>query len=320
MKRLSNVFLLLLVLLISVAVTEAGLRIFLEDRLHIKQDANDPAYRHDSELGWFPISNSTAVTRDRPIHIRHNSRGFRDEEHVLGTNPRILFVGDSFVWGYAVEQADRFTDKLKARLPGWSVFNLGVSGYGTDQEYLLLQQQLDYYNPDVVFLTFCTNNDEIDNSRNRRYGGYYKPYFTADGEELILRGTPVPESVNYFFSRHPTLRRSYTIRLIAKAYFKLTNPSFREVKNPTREILTLMNDYVQSKGSTFLVGLQDRHPALQRFFEEANIPYVDLSAANEFTFPTDGNHWTPAGHTMVSEFVYDFLVDGNHLETMSVEN
>ena len=68
----------------------------------------------------------------------------------------------------------------------------GVSGFGTDQEYLLLQKLWPKVKPAVVVLIFCTDNDRDDNRSNIRYEGYQKPYFmlTAQGS-LVLAGQPV---------------------------------------------------------------------------------------------------------------------------------
>src|SRR6266540_4873193 len=136
-----------------VALADIGMGILFRDYLVLHRDERNLTYRYDPELGWFPISNSKKIfTGSRTIHVEHNSRGFRETNHVLDTKPRIIFLGDSFVWGYDVEQNERFTDKLRDKLAGWSVYNLGVSGYGTDQEYLLLKRQYDFYRPQIVFL------------------------------------------------------------------------------------------------------------------------------------------------------------------------
>src|ERR1700704_7186870 len=84
---------------------------------------------------------------------------------------------------------------LKRRIRGYKILAGGVSGYGTDQEYLLLQDLWSKVNPAVVVLIVCTDNDRQDNSSNIRYEGYQKPYFTiaADGA-LVLQGQPVPKS------------------------------------------------------------------------------------------------------------------------------
>lgn len=210
-ERIFGSLLVLIALVLCLPITEIGLRwIFKDDGLPIHRDARNLNYRYDEKLGWFPIPNSRKIyTRTRSVSIDNNQRGFRDAEHLIQNKPRILFLGDSFVWGFDVEKLERFTDKLAAMLPDWSIYNLGVSGYGTDQQFLLLQQEYDFYRPSVVFLLFCADNDRDDNASNVRYGGYYKPYFIADGERLQLRGVPVPQSEDYFFSTHDQWAQFY---------------------------------------------------------------------------------------------------------------
>src|SRR5437660_10450424 len=154
------------------------------------------SYRYDAELGWAPIPNSSSVvTNARTIQARHNSLGLRDEEFSLDARPTIMFLGDSFVWGLDSEADERFSDLLKPKIPGYKMLAAGVSGYGTDQEYLLLKRLWPKVKPAVVVLIFCTQNDRLDNSTNIRYEGYQTPYFekAADGS-LVLRGQPVPIS------------------------------------------------------------------------------------------------------------------------------
>src|SRR5882762_6466773 len=175
--------LLLISLLICLGICESGLRIFCRESLGRVEDEKTLTYRYDSELGWFPVPNTTKrFTGSRTITVTHNSQGFRDFERAPapGDKPAIIFLGDSLVWGFDVEAQERFTDKLQAKHPEWSVYNFGVSGYGTDQEYLLLQKHFDEYHPKVVFLVICGDNDNEDNAWNIR-GGYYKPFYTLEG-------------------------------------------------------------------------------------------------------------------------------------------
>ena len=314
-KRLANLLLLLLTLLVVITLSEIGMRLFLQDRLKVDQDERSLLYRYDPHLGWFPKANSQQTfVGSRPIHVEHNGRGFRDAEHRVGTNPRIVFLGDSFVWGYDVERVERFSEKLSRKLPNWAVYNLGVSGYGTDQEYLLLKQEYDFYHPQIVFLIFCTDNDEDDNSRNERYGGYFKPYFEVQDGRVQLRGTPVPKTEKHFFQNHPTLTQWYWVRLLARVYFALTTPPHLNLNNPTTDILLHMQRFVHGRGGLFLVGLQTPHLKLATFLQEMKIPYIDFGAARAHTYPTMGHHWTPEGHTLVSDLTYEFLTKGNYLE------
>ena len=274
---------------------------WFRDQLVLQQDERNLTYRYDADLGWFPIASSKKIfTGSRAIHVEHNSRGFRDIEHVIGAKPRMVVLGDSFVWGYDVEQSERFTERLRAKLTDWSIYNLGVSGYGTDQEFLLLKKQYDFYRPQIVFVVFCTDNDDADNSRNTRYGVYYKPYFTFAGGALTLQGVPVPKSENYFFAQHPLLARSNWVCLLARIYFILTAPAnYVAAQNPSQEIIASMARYVQAQGAQLLVGLQSSYPALEQFLGAQKIPYVDLT--NAYRYPSQSNHWTPQGHAYVSD-------------------
>ena len=316
-SRLAKGLLVFLWAIFCIVITDITVGTLFRDRLVLQEDERNLTYQYDPELGWFPIANSKkSFTGSRTIFVEHNSRGFRDIEHSIGAKPRMIFLGDSFVWGYDVEQPERFTEKLREKLPDWSIYNLGVSGYGTDQEYLLLKRHYDFYRPQIVFVVFCRDNDDDDNSRNVRYGAYYKPYFTVDGGGLSLRGVPVPQSENYFFSRHNLLARSNGIRLLMRAYYILTAPpDYIALKPPTQAILADMQQFVKSKGGRLVVGLQSSYPELEQFLNKRSIPYVDLS--NSYRYPTQSRHWTPEGHTFVSEKIKTFLINGHYLQTVA---
>ena len=193
----------LFTILISLAAIEITLRVIDLRVLREVGGERSLSYHYDAELGWAPVPNSSAaVTTARTIHARHNSLGFRDIEFVPGDRPAMLFIGDSFVWGVDAEADERFTDLLRDRIPDSAIVNAGVSGFGTDQEYLLLQRIWPKIEPKVVVLIFCTANDRIDNRSNIRYDGYQKPYFVStDDGKLVLSGQPVPKSRQLYFKR-----------------------------------------------------------------------------------------------------------------------
>ena len=56
-----------------------------------------------------------------------------------------------------------FASLLESRSGHYEIVNLGVEGYGTDQELLLLEHEGLAYSPDVVVLNFCIDNDSINN-------------------------------------------------------------------------------------------------------------------------------------------------------------
>jgi hypothetical protein len=301
-----NLALSLAALLVAATLAELCLRLFFRATLTLVDDERNLLYRYDSYLGWFPIPNQGKhLLASRIFSVVHNHEGFRDPDWKAHAQNGILFLGDSFVWGYDVDAPERFTDKLRQRHPEWALYNLGVSGYGTDQEFLLLQKYFDSYKPRVVFLVFCVETDHDDNSSNFRYEGYYKPYCTASDDQLQLRGVPVPRSEKAFFAEHSLLSKSYLVRLVTRGYYKLIAIPVLQNPDPTVSILRGMHDYVKSKGAVFCVGLTRRDPIVEAVMRERQIPYVDLSTP--LRYPQFGSHWTPEGHTFVCDRIEDFF-------------
>jgi hypothetical protein len=168
-NRVREVFLSACLSLGVTLATLAGLEVFLRaaDFSELRETLTERslAYAYDPELGWVPVPNSAStITTFRTTHYKHNSLGLRDEEFSLDAKPTIVFLGDSFVWGLDSEADERFTDLLKARIPDHKILAAGVSGYGTDQEYLLLKRLWPKVKPAVVVLIFCADNDRLDNS------------------------------------------------------------------------------------------------------------------------------------------------------------
>lgn len=291
---------------------EVVLRVFFKDRLPVIEDERYLLYRYDSALGWFPIPNTRErVKASRVFTVSHNSLGFRDTEPEPTTRPAVVFLGDSYTWGYDVDAHERFTDKLQARHPEWAVYNLGVSGYGTDQEYLVLEKWWDVFRPRLVFLMFCTLNDDEDNCTNVRYDGYYKPYCVIEGNRLQLRGLPVPRSERAWLADHQQLNRSFLVRLVVRGYYRLASPPVVRNASPTGPILRDMQKFVASKGALLVVGLTEPNPKLQEFLTSFKIPWVDVSTP--LRYPGFGWHWTPEGHTVVCDKVDEFLKTGKYM-------
>jgi lysophospholipase L1-like esterase len=265
-------------------------------------------FGHDPELGWAPIPNAAAsFTGTRTVTVRNNSLGLRDVEPAGGNKPAVLFLGDSFVWGYDVEANERFTERLRAELPAARIVNAGVPGYGTDQEYLLLARIWDMVRPDIVVLMFCTGNDRADNSANMRNGGYYKPYLArgADGA-WHFAGQPVPRSRHVYFRDNALARHLWLARAAVTGYVQIAHPEI-EVPDPTERLIDMMRAMVEARGAKFLVGLQYHETRLEEFLRARGVPATTFDGAP--TYPSDGFHWTPQGHAVVTQRLTRLLAD-----------
>jgi hypothetical protein len=105
-------------LLMALTLAEVSLRVFFRRDFIIFTDERDLMYRYDSALGWFPIPMSRGYLRaSRPITIEHNSDGFRGPERAHNDKPSIVFLGDSFVWGYDVEAQNGSRTSSKQGIP-----------------------------------------------------------------------------------------------------------------------------------------------------------------------------------------------------------
>ncbi len=157
-------------------------------------------WHHHDLLGWFHTPNETGSMvfkgqgKDSyAVSVKLNSAGFRDIEHSITPaepNRRILFLGDSFVFGYGVESENIFTTVL--RKSGFDALNFGVSGYSNDQEYLLYKEKGLAYKPLIVVMPIISN-DFASNVGTLGHG-YPKPKFEiqTDGQ-LKLSNVPVPD-------------------------------------------------------------------------------------------------------------------------------
>lgn len=121
-------------------------------------------YQPDPELGWRPRPQVSGVHERRRSFrstFRTNSRGLRDRDYPLARVPglvRIVVLGDSFTWGYGVNDQEVFTERLEALLDSVEVINLGVAAYGLAQEIAYLRREGFLYNPDMVILALCLND------------------------------------------------------------------------------------------------------------------------------------------------------------------
>lgn len=291
----------LLGVLVSIVLLELAARQLLPQELAggIFVDERNAVFAYHEELGWFPVPNRTRTyDRSRPITAHHNSLGFRDRELTPSDKPRMLFVGDSFVWGFDVEEDERFTNLLVDQMPEWDIRNIGISAYGNDQELMLLRRFGERFRPAHVFLMFCTSTDRIDNTSNVTPFGYYKPYYSVEAGELVLHGVPVPKSVNFALQlgvfRDSSLARLLWLFRGSAGRDKVT------VADPTHDLVDAIRRYSERElHAGFTVGITAPDPGLELHCRRTGLTCLDLS--NHLRYPGFGRHWTPEGNRWVAD-------------------
>lgn len=129
---------------------------------------DDRNYRADDELGWTLKRGYRGVLTnsvDFSTRVRTNSLGMRGGEP-QGRHPAILGLGDSFMFGYGVEEDEAFLT-VAARELGGEALNAGVAGYDVCQAVDLGLRLLPRLDPDVVVLAIFLGNDETDAAGGR---------------------------------------------------------------------------------------------------------------------------------------------------------
>ena len=203
---------------------EGILRILSPKGLNLHKRFPQGAFcKRDSLLGWIGEPHATgkllplADDMDE-MHIAMNSEGFLNTAHTVVKPPgtkRLLFLGDSFTIGFGVPKKDRFTNVIADHLrSNHEIINMGMWGYSTDQELLVLQEKGLKYDPDVVVLCLFLDDLYCSNLLSVNEGIYIKPKFALTSRgNLELRNVPVPNNHG----------RSALFNLILTRFYKLRN-------------------------------------------------------------------------------------------------
>lgn len=98
--------------------------------------------------------------------LRTNKEGFRDADHPLekpANKRRILFLGDSILFGWSLPLEARYSEVLAHKRPDWEVINLGIPGYNACQELECLRAVGLKYKPDIVVINVVGNDHQMPN-------------------------------------------------------------------------------------------------------------------------------------------------------------
>jgi hypothetical protein len=185
------------------------------------------AFRTDPELGFrrrpydhwsgTPPSDiegglGMPATLDRPITFTYDRWGYRNPTD--RQTAEIALIGDSYVEGWYVSDEQTVARRLEARVER-PVVNLGVAGYGTLQELLVLKRDALRFRPNVVVWFFFEGNDLYD---DQRFENAMLPVL-GEADESIA------DHLEVFTRGDSWGRRSFTLNLL-KLLRRLSSPIF----------------------------------------------------------------------------------------------
>lgn len=209
-KLIINLILLLLAIGICFAIGEAIIRVLYKDKIVLF-----PRYHTDAIYGEYQIRrlrpNSVFwhTSMDGSWKFTTNAQGFRDNRNFKYEKPpnvlRILSLGDSHTQGFEVRQEYTFSAVIERYLNDYmkyneikaetEVINAGITGFGTTEELIFLENEGIKYKPDFVILAFSANDFE-DNMKSDLF--YFKEGNLVTNSKKHVPGVGILNNINRF--------------------------------------------------------------------------------------------------------------------------
>ncbi len=333
---LINLSLIIISTLFALFLSEIALRLMGLNPMYVSPE-RDRFWKYDSLLGWAhqPGQEGIFETPQFRTVVRINENGLRDRGHSYERQndiERILVLGDSFAWGYGVEESERFSQLLEETL-GIEVINAGVSGYSTDQELLWYRNEGIKYETDLVILVIA-GNDVGDNDRQLVSTIYYKPKFVLEDGQLVPKGYPVPKTSSKGKLIYSLSQRSALAYFLVQRYFDLLSlygrlkvnsdhanspesgiNAEREPFKLTIALIDEMRNIAESRKAKFMIVATDswwNHPSGETYkdfvttLQSEGFLVLDVTSMpgfdpEEMLISNDDVHWNQSGHEFVAE-------------------
>lgn len=207
-----NLLLFLAVTAAMIALLEWGLRISGIQRMEPRRPhLHEPSPIPGVHYGFVPN-----LQRERGYNwerISTNSLGFRGPEPDPA-KPDIVIVGDSFAFGFGLNDHETQDAHLRKAFPEFDVVNMGVNGYNIEQQARAFMARPKAIDPALLIVEFVFNDMKpasilTDEARRQVYAldGYLERGETADRklEEAITKPGTVDIPFKLWLTKHSAL-------------------------------------------------------------------------------------------------------------------
>ncbi len=337
--------------LLTVLLVEAALHVVGMEHRYINPmhsfHVNDPV------LGYRGRPNVEAhftVPGQFDVLVKHDAQGFRVLENAKlrsGECAHNIFVyGDSFTWGWGVNQGEGFTDLLQGAHPADCVHNRGVNASGTALQLGLFEEDLPAMRKgDTVFVMFCFND--------------FKDNYDQDSETTAIINDGTVERIpprkpfqsplraflkrnSYLYSMGSTLVGSVRERMKSKDHVRAKRPILADDAPEVVVTDFLLSEFKREcdeAGAVLKVALvpnsveygepdygidaeaaKSYRDHLTHILQAHDIPFVDLLNffhAEKAAHPepllaiTGDGHWNASGHALVARALTMYLPQGD---------
>ncbi len=170
----------------------------------------------------------------------------------------IWIFGCSFTHGWTLNDEETYPWQLQARLPEYEVINFGVSGYGTLQSFLQLQEALNRRaRPRLVILAYASFHDQRNTLLRVRskqivpwnkLGPLTYPYATLDSQGHLKLGM-----ADVVYHEFPLMRYLALAHLIETTYNTKVEDYFYRSHEVTLALIREMAKVAEAHGVEFVV-------------------------------------------------------------------
>lgn len=338
-KILGRLLLLVTPLALAFGVAELALRIGGPAPVENNSTLPDPrwlTHEKSAQLGWiFPADTTgTFKSSGRNTPVTTNCLGLRGPAVSRDTTTRrVLFLGDSYTFGWGVADEDGYVRLLESSMKDdypelpLEFINGGLPGYSIYQQIKMLEFVRRHTGIHAVVATISLANDPIDERRIRRFAPDNLAEFTYDlrdprsGTARLIAASRLLSLID-----DRTTHMQFSLFNTGNECRDLAEDSLRNLEAACREaglplVWVIVPRAQEIRGGSFwkqsLNGATNR---LRKHFlglaDELDVTAVDLKPVlekvqtSEETYLPRDSHWNEAGHRAVADAIVPFLIIG----------
>ncbi len=318
---------------------EGGIRIF-----YFVSNKITPRERNFSNyLGWETVADyhsQRIIKGYGKINYSTKKWGFRVLGDVDTKKVKIFVVGDSFTQGQTVSDGETYFDFIKGNANKVEIFAYGGGGYGSLQEYMILDKYIDIIRPDLILWQFASNDlinneFELECASFRNNNHMVRPYYRRGQIEW----------------RYPTQRRGLLYKIVQASYLLrfldirikiLKNKKSGSIEDALNEDHPLLKKTIRTTSEIFgLVKKRignipiyafcvDNPKWLGTAFEDicrnCDLNYIPgvpeaVLKQKEAGITVDGSpfdsHWNKNGHAIAGQIILDYFIENKAIKVES---
>jgi len=347
-NAVNNIVIIFLSLTLIFIIGEMTLRLYhyYKYRISILNDANHGLLSKDDKLGWKMSNNLKVKVKDQLnnaqyINIETNEYGFRLFGDPQSNKIKLFFIGDSFTAAMDISNDKTYYGIIKNLIKDVEVFAYGAGGFGSLQEFMILDEFIDLIKPDIIIWQFyendfTDNSNELDMLKSFYNTGTPRPYLDLNGGityryaqyDNLFWVLPTQVAENLRLLKFLNTRVSLLINRLSKSGTVSQEIAHGVFNHSTKITEMIMGMVTRRAGNipVYLFCITDKQPyydTIKNICQSLDIRFIDgvnhsLSKYEKekpmITKAADREHLNELGHWIISESIIKFLKENGVIQ------